>query len=110
MASITKRAYSSWQVAAKDGTLKIKRTFLGKSEAINFAKQLEADGIAVAKPAKTETLAWQVRVRKKGFPELVESFATKTEAHKPGRRLAKRKCISANSWTTAKPNAIAWVT
>ena len=80
MASITKRSYVSWQVAAKDGTLKIKRTFLSKSEALDFAKQLEGDGIAVAKLAKTETLAWQVRVRKKGFPELVESFATKTEA------------------------------
>ncbi|WP_218241198.1 site-specific integrase [Comamonas fluminis] len=80
MASITKRSYVSWQVAAKDSTLKIKRTFLSKSEALDFAKQLEGDGIAVAKLAKTETLAWQVRVRKKGFPELVESFATKTEA------------------------------
>lgn len=58
MASITKRSYSSWQVAAKDGTLKIKRTFLGKTEAINFAKQLEAEGMAVAKLAKTETVAW----------------------------------------------------
>ena len=80
MASITRRSYSSWQVAAKDGALKIKRTVLGKSEALNFAKQLEADGIAVAKLAKTETLAWQVRVRKKGFPELVETFTTKAEA------------------------------
>ena len=80
MASITKRSYSSWQVTAKDSTLKIKRTFLSKSEALGFAEQLEADGIAVAKPAKTETLAWQVRVRKKGFPELVETFTTKAEA------------------------------
>ena len=80
MASITKRSYVSWQVAAKDSTLKIKKTFLSKSEALGFAKQLETDGIAVAKPAKTETLAWQVRVRKKGFPELVETFSTKTEA------------------------------
>ena len=80
MASITKRSYSSWQVAAKDSTLKIKKTFLSKSEALDFAKQLETEGIAVAKPAKTETIAWQVRVRKKGFPELVETFATKAEA------------------------------
>ena len=52
MACITKRSYSSWQVAAKDGTLKIKRTFLSKSEALDFAKQLEADGIAVAELIK----------------------------------------------------------
>jgi hypothetical protein len=44
MASITKRSYASWQVAAKDNTLKIKRTFLSKSEALGFAEQLEADG------------------------------------------------------------------
>ena len=80
MASITKRSYSSWQVSAKDSTLKIKKTFLSKSAALGFAEQLEADGIAVAKLAKTETMAWQARVRKKGFPELVETFQTKSEA------------------------------
>ena len=58
MASITKRSYSSWQVAAKDSTLKIKRTFLSKSEALGFAEHLEAEGMAVAKLAKTETVAW----------------------------------------------------
>ncbi|WP_313296010.1 hypothetical protein [Diaphorobacter sp.] len=46
MATITKRSYASWQVAAKDASLKIKRTFLDKSDAQEFQAGLETSGIA----------------------------------------------------------------
>lgn len=79
MASIVKRSYVSWQVAAKSGTQNIKKTFLDKPQAQAFMVQLEAGGID-SKLSKTESLAWQVRIRKKGYPALAETFQTKADA------------------------------
>ena len=74
MATFTQRNYTSWQVAAKDASLKIKKTFLEQKSAKEFRSQLESSGI-VANLKKTQTLAWQVRVRKVGFPALTQTFA-----------------------------------
>ncbi len=79
MATFTQRNYTSWQVAAKDASLKIKKTFLEQKSAKEFRSQLESSGI-VANLKKTQTLAWQVRVRKVGFPALTQTFATKADA------------------------------
>lgn len=80
MATITKRQYTSWQVSTADsrGT-KIKKTFLCRTIAESFLEQLQQDGVS-AKLSKATSLAWQARVRKKGFPPLTETFQTKAEA------------------------------
>lgn len=77
MASIRNR--SPWRVSVA-GHPELELRFASKSKALKHAQGLSTQGYGQVRTSQDRDGAWEARVRRRGYPELVETFGSKRAA------------------------------
>jgi integrase len=96
MASFSKRTYSSWRLVCS-AEPSLNATFESEASAHARLRELSEQGHSGVKVKKFSSLAWQVKVRRKGVPDLTKTFprrdlAEQWAAEKEGE-IVKRQFI-----------------